>query len=357
MQPIAAAVEDRVVPLTLPNPKKSFASPLIQLQGVSAGYQPGKAVLSDLNLRLDADDRIGLLGANGNGKSTFARLISGRLKPQSGKRRASNNITVGFFAQHQMDDLPPRQTPYEHMLQLMPDASEAQRRARLAAIGFSHDKAETRAENLSGGEKARLLLALASFHGPHLLILDEPTNHLDVDSRESLVRALMQYQGAVILISHDRHLIEACCDRLWLVENSTVRSYDGDMDSYRELALSRRNTQKAGKKRKRSRADLAEKPQLDKAEQRRQAARQRAQLAPLRKTIAAHEKRIARLQKQIDALDVKLSEAGIYQRLPDAAKALVAERGKLAKDLSATEDAWLAASEACEIAQQASDAS
>lgn len=357
MQPIAAAVEDRVPPLVLPSPKKLFASPLIQLENVSVGYEPGKTILSELNLRLDADDRIGLLGANGNGKSTFAKLISGRLKPQDGKRRASDKITVGFFAQHQMDDLPPRKTPYDHMLDLMPDATEAQRRTRLGSIGFSYDKSDTRAENLSGGEKARLLLAIASFHGPHLLILDEPTNHLDVDSRESLVRALTEYQGAVILISHDRHLIEASCDRLWLVDQGTVTPYDGDMDSYRDLALAQRSAEKNSKKRL-ANADRqnSNSVQTDKAELRRQAAKRRAQLAPLRKAAASHEKSIAKLQTEIDALDAKLSDAEIYERFPDTAKALIAERGKLAKALSETEDKWLLASEKLEEAQRAQNA-
>ena len=189
-----------------------------------------RPVLQGLDLRLDADDRIGLLGANGNGKSTFAKLIAGRMAAMAGRRYASDKIVVGYFAQHQMDDLPAGKTPYQHMLDLMPEATEAQRRARLGTLGFGFDKADTKAENLSGGEKARLLFALATFHGAHLLILDEPTNHLDVDAREALVRALNDYEGAVILITHDRHLIEACVDRLWIVRDGTVRAYDGDMD-------------------------------------------------------------------------------------------------------------------------------
>ncbi|HEX2337059.1 MAG TPA: ABC-F family ATP-binding cassette domain-containing protein, partial [Hyphomicrobiaceae bacterium] len=217
MQPIAELIEERVIPFVFPNPAKALASPLIRLEGAAAGYEPGRPVLQGLNLRLDADDRVGLLGANGNGKSTFAKLIAGRLPPMAGRRYGSDKITVAYFAQHQMEDLPPRQTPYEHMRELMPDATEAQKRAKLGALGFGIDKADTRAQNLSGGEKARLLLALATFHRPHLLILDEPTNHLDVDAREALVRALNDYEGAVILISHDRHLMDACADRLWIV--------------------------------------------------------------------------------------------------------------------------------------------
>jgi ATP-binding cassette subfamily F protein 3 len=233
MQPIAEQIEERVAPLLIPNPAKALASPLIRLEGAAVGYLPDVPVLRDLDLRLDADDRVGLLGANGNGKSTFAKLICGRMDAMAGKRYASSKITVGYFAQHQMEDLPAGKTPYQHMLDLMPEASEAQRRARLGRLGFSIGKADTEAQHLSGGEKARLLLALATFHGPHVLILDEPTNHLDVDAREALVRALNDYEGAVIIISHDRHLLDACADRLWIVRGSTVRPYDGDIDQYR----------------------------------------------------------------------------------------------------------------------------
>ena len=223
MQPIAEQIEERVAPFLFPNPAKAVRQPADPARGrrrrLRADDQP---VLQGLDLRLDADDRVGLLGANGNGKSTFAKLIAGRLAPHGRPPlRAPTRSTVGYFAQHQMDDLPAGKTPYEHMLDLMPDATEAQRRARLGALGFGIGKADTKAENLSGGEKARLLFALATFHGPHLLILDEPTNHLDVDAREALVRALNDYEGAVILISHDRHLIEACADRLWIVRGGT----------------------------------------------------------------------------------------------------------------------------------------
>jgi ATP-binding cassette subfamily F protein 3 len=233
MQPIAEQIEERVVPFSFPSPAKAFASPLIRLEGAAVGYVEDQPVLQGLDLRLDADDRVGLLGANGNGKSTFAKLIAGRLAPMMGRRYGSDKIAVGYFAQHQMDDLPAAMTPFQHMLELMPEATEAQRRARLGALGFGVDKADTKAENLAGGEKARLLFALATFGGRHLLILDEPTNHLDVDAREALVRALNDYEGAVILISHDRHLMEACADRLWIVRDGTVRTYDGDMDQYR----------------------------------------------------------------------------------------------------------------------------
>jgi ATP-binding cassette, subfamily F, member 3 len=344
MQPIAEEIEERIAPFLIANPAKAFASPLVRLEGAAAGYVPGEPVLQGLDLRLDADDRVGLLGANGNGKSTFARLIAGRLPAMAGRRYASDKIVTGYFAQHQMDDLPAAKTPYQHMLDLMPEATEAQRRARLGTLGFSFDKADTRAENLSGGEKARLLLALATFHGAHLLILDEPTNHLDVDAREALVRALNDYEGAVILITHDRHLIEACVDRLWIVRDGTVRPYEGDIDQYRAECLSERGgPDGAGA---RVRANGAERPKPQEA--RRQAAELRAALAPLKKDVARAEAQIERLSLQIATIDAALADSGLYQRNPVRAQALARERGELARAREIAETAWLAASEAYE---------
>jgi ATP-binding cassette subfamily F protein 3 len=347
MQPIAEQIEERVVPFLFPNPAKPFASPLIRLEGAAVGYD-GDPVLRNLDLRLDADDRVGLLGANGNGKSTFARLLAGRLAPMAGRRYASDKIVVGYFAQHQMEDLPAGKTPYQHMLNLMPDATEAQRRARLGALGFGVDKADTKAENLSGGEKARLLFALATFHGPHLLILDEPTNHLDVDAREALVRALNDYEGAVILISHDRHLMDACADRLWVVRNGTVQPYDGDMDSYRAECLAERGTDpKAPRSKSRSNGPARPTPQ----EARRQAAEQRAAIAPLKQAVARAEAEIDRLTKQIAAIDAALADTALYSRDLARAQGLARERAQLARSRAAAESRWLDASEAYEAAR------
>ena len=347
MQPIAAQVDERVKPFHLPQPLKQLPSPLMRFEDVAIGYAADAPVLQGLNLRIDQDDRIALLGQNGNGKSTFAKLIAGKLTPLSGQVFGARRVDVGYFAQHQLDELNPLATPYDHMLKLMPEATEAQRRTRLGTYGFSADKADTKCAKLSGGEKARLLLALAAFHAPHLLILDEPTNHLDVDSRQALVQALAEYDGAVILISHDRHLIEACADRLWVVRGGTVRSYDGDMDTYRAELLAERGAGTRGQSKSGAKADAARSARAD---QRRASADRRANLAPLKKAMQAAEKKVETLGADIARLDAKLGDPQLYAKDPTAAQSAAIERGQLAKRLSEAEEAWLLTSEAYEAA-------
>jgi len=351
MQPIAAQVDDRVVPFLFPDPQKIIASPLLRIEKASVGYEPDHPILSGIDLRIDNDDRIALLGQNGNGKSTFAKLIAGRLKPLLGHVFGAQKVDVGYFAQHQLDDLLPNATPYDYMLKLMPEATEAQRRTKLGTFGFSVDKADTACGKLSGGEKARLLLALTAFHGPHILILDEPTNHLDVDSREALIHALMDYNGAVILISHDRHLIEATADRLWLVRNGTVKPYDGDMESYRALLLEERGARTSER-----REDNGGEARASRTDQRRAAAERRAELAPLKKAMLAAEKQVEKLTKDIAALDAVLGDSTIYTADPQRAQAAAQQRGQLARDLAAAEDAWLAATGAYEEAVESAHA-
>jgi ATP-binding cassette, subfamily F, member 3 len=338
MQPIAAHVEDRVAPFLIPSPEKPLASPLLRLEGASAGYA-GTPILQGLDLRIDQDDRIALLGANGNGKSTFAKLIADRLKPLTGKVIGAGRVTVGYFAQHQLDELNPSATPYDYVQKLMPDATEAQRRARLGSFGFGVDKADTKCDALSGGEKARLLLALTAFHAPHLLILDEPTNHLDIDSRESLIHALSDYEGAVILISHDRHLVEAAADRLWVVRDGTVKSYDGDMESYRDELLAER-TQRNRERPSSENRDAA--PKTNRTASRKAAAERRLELAPLKKTMQAAEKEVEKLSTELATLDRELASPDLYE---DAARAqrIAMERGQKAKLLADAEESWLAA--------------
>src|SRR5437868_12870825 len=210
-------VEDEVLPISIPSPPRRLSPPIIAIDEAAVGYEPGKPVLRRLSLRIDDDHRIALLGANGNGKSTLVKLLSNRLPSMAGQITRADKLEVGYFAQHQLDELAPADSAYDHLRRLMPDAPEARVRARAGAIGFPSEMANTPAAQLSGGEKARLLLGLATFQGPHLLILDEPTNHLDIDSRAALVAAINAFPGAVILVSHDRYLIEACADRLWLV--------------------------------------------------------------------------------------------------------------------------------------------
>jgi ATP-binding cassette, subfamily F, member 3 len=353
MQPIAAEVDSEVVPFRFQSPERPLGNPLIRIEGASVGYDPGKPVLRDVDLRLDCDDRVGLLGANGNGKSTLAKLLCGKLPPLDGFRRASKKLEYGYFAQHQMDELRPKLSAYDHIAELMPDATEAQKRAKIAGIGFGADKADTPSEKLSGGEKARLLFALATFHAPHLLILDEPTNHLDVDSREALIHALNDYGGAVILISHDRHLLEAAVDRLWVVRDGTVASYDGDLESYRQESLAGRGRPSGS-----ANGSNGSRPALCDAkrareQERRQTAQRRAELAPLRKQLSDHERRIEMLQLKIAAIDVTLAGRSLYEKEPEKVRALTLERAMLTKDLKSTEDAWFEASLAYEEAAAA----
>jgi ATP-binding cassette, subfamily F, member 3 len=355
MKPIAVEGDEAVAPIKFPAPSKVLASPLIQLEQAAVGYVPNKPVLDRLNLRIDHDDRIALLGQNGNGKSTFAKLLAGKIGLERGEMRAHKQLTVGYFAQHQLDELGERQTPYDYMVRLLPTATEAQKRARLGAFGFGIEKADTQCARLSGGEKARLLLMLSAFHGPHIIILDEPTNHLDVDSREMLIQALNEYEGAVILISHDRHLIDASADRLWIVEGGTVTAYDKDMDAYRERMLEARG----GRRSRQASPERAEAGQQKaatdaggdtRAEQRRKAAEMRAQLAPLRKRMQQAESAVSNLQKKIDTIDTELADPDIYTSDSARAKDLVRERGTMAKQLEELELAWLQAADDYETA-------
>ncbi|MGV2098577.1 ABC-F family ATP-binding cassette domain-containing protein [Rhizobium sp. 21-4511-3d] len=333
MGTVAAVIEDHVQPITFPEPEKQPASPIVAIQGGAVGYEPGKPILKNITLRIDNDDRIALLGSNGNGKSTFAKFIAGRLNAESGDLRVASNLKIGFFAQHQLDDLVPNETPVEHVRRLMPTEPEAKVRARVAQMGLATEKMATAAKDLSGGEKARLLMGLAAFHAPNLLILDEPTNHLDIDSRRALIEALNDYDGAVILISHDRHLIEATVDRLWLVNNGTVSNFDGDMDEYRDLIVS------SGRK-KDEKVQSADDP-ASKAEQRKLNADKRASLAPLKKKINEIESLTGKLEKQIQALDAELADPVLYEKAPAKAAEKAKQRGEAAAKLSAAEEQWL----------------
>ncbi|MCA1241636.1 ABC-F family ATP-binding cassette domain-containing protein [Stappia stellulata] len=349
MEPIAGIRGAEALPISFPAPVGTLAPPIIRLDNVSAGYGD-TTVLSNLALNIDNDDRIALLGANGNGKSTFAKLIAGRLKEQSGTITRAKKMNVAFFAQHQLDDLVPADSPVAHVRKLMPDAAESKVRSRVNRFGLPTSRMDTPAQDLSGGEKARLLLGLATFEGPHLLILDEPTNHLDIESREALIQAVNEYEGAVILISHDRHLVEACADRLWLVANGGVSSFEGDMEDYRRLILQKDRPNKTGKA-KQAAADAAaaeeaakpEEPENPRSaqERRKDAAERRSRLAPLRKEIKAAEAEIARIQSKMEKLDAALADPDFFLKDAERASKFVKERAFLEKKLAKTEQGWL----------------
>ncbi len=341
LEPIAALVTDQVRPISIPAPDKLLSPPIIATDDVAVGYDE-RTVLSGLDLRIDNDDRIALLGANGNGKSTLVKLIAGRLAPMQGTVTRAANLRIGYFAQHQLDELEADASPYDHVRRLMPDAPEAKVRARVGAIGFSADAGNTAVKKLSGGEKSRLLLGLATFAAPHLVILDEPTNHLDIDSRGALIQAINDYPGAVILVSHDRYLLEACADRLWLVAGGRVTPFDGDLDDYRRTVLADRGEGPAS----------ASKPpaQPDRSDVRRAAAEKRAQTAPLRQRVAKAETEIAQLTRQLRKLDVTLADGDLFARDPARAADLSKTRANVVAAIAAAEEEWLAASSAIETA-------
>ncbi len=240
MKPVTALVTQDVREISFPVPEKMLSPPIIAVDDVTVGYDPKKPVLNRVTLRIDTDDRIALLGSNGNGKSTLVKLLANKLPPFSGHVTRAEKLSVGYFAQHQVDELNLDASPYDHVRKLMPDAPETKVRGRTGAIGFSGKAGDTLVKSLSGGEKARLLLGLATFFGPNMIILDEPTNHLDIDSRAALAEAINEFPGAVIMVSHDRYLIEACADQLWVVADHAVTTFDGDLDDYRRMVLSAR---------------------------------------------------------------------------------------------------------------------
>ena len=328
-----------------PSPRKKVASPAIAMTGVSVGYGESP-VLKRLDLRLDADDRIALLGANGNGKSTFAKLVAGRLDAMDGTATYAPQLDVAMFAQHQMDDLVPDDTPVDHVRRAMPKGTgEAQLRSRVARMGLSTEKMDTKARDLSGGEKARLLMGLATMNGPNLLILDEPTNHLDMDGRRSLVEALNTFDGAVIVISHDRHLIEATAERLWLVSDGSVKPYDGDLDDYRSLVTGGGKAKAASVTDRIKLADMPARPGQSKQSRRREAAERREQAKPLAKRIKVMEATMTKLNARIEEIDTELAKPGLFDRDPAKGAVLSKERSQAVDTLSITEEEWLEASE------------
>jgi ATP-binding cassette subfamily F protein 3 len=336
MKPVAALVTQDVREIVFPPPEKMLSPPIIAVDNASVGYDPKQPVLNRVSLRIDNDDRIALLGANGNGKSTLVKLLASRLAPFSGTVTRADKLSIAYFAQHQLDELSEDGSAYSHVRKLMPDAPEAKVRGRAGAIGFSGKAADTPVKNLSGGEKARLLLGLATFFGPNMIILDEPTNHLDIDSRAALAEAINDFPGAVIMVSHDRYLIEACADRLWVVADHAVTNFDGDLDDYQRMVLSTRSARsdelpgRGGNERPEKR-DRAERGKPEKR-------------SPLKQKISAAEAEIERITDIIAKIDAALALPDLFARDPKQAAQLSKARANAVVALQRAEEQWLEAS-------------
>jgi ATP-binding cassette subfamily F protein 3 len=333
-------LDEHSAPIRLP--KATAASPpLVTMDKASVGYEPGKPVLSQLSLRFDSDDRIALLGKKGNGKSTLAKLLAGKLEPMAGELVRAKKLVPGYFAQHQLEELNGALTPIQTLGHLRPRLTMQELRTQLGGFGFSADKAQTRVANLSGGERARLMLALATLDKPNLLILDEPTNHLDIDARGELLSALNDFDGAVVLVSHDRRLIEATADRLLLVAGGRVQPFDGDLDDYRRFLLANEPVPET---------HTHAEPKQTKEDLRREAARRRHQLKPLKDRIDAAEHQIASLSAELKKLDAVLADPLLFVHDPKKGSSVSKKRAEAARKLAAAEASWLQAHEEYEKA-------
>lgn len=332
LTPITAPEEAKKVVFTFPKPEE-LAPPIINLDGAAVGYG-GPPVLKRLNLRIDQDDRIALLGKNGEGKSTLSKLLAGKLHASEGKIARSSKLRIGYFAQHQVDELHLDETPLQHIMRLRPAEGQPKLRARLAGFGLMADQADTVVGRLSGGQKARLSLLLATIDAPHLLILDEPTNHLDIESREALVEALTEYPGAVILVSHDMHLLGLVADRLWLVKGGAVTPYTEDLEAYRRQLL-------AGDDEVKVAAKPVEKPKKA----------SRDEILALKAEVRKCEDRLEKLNDMRDKLAAKLADPALYE---DSRKGELAtwnaKYAELMDALDKAESLWMAAQEKLEMA-------
>jgi len=331
MTPITAPEDAKKVVFTFPAPEE-LSPPIINMEGTAVGYG-GAPVLKKLNLRIDQDDRIALLGRNGEGKSTLSKLLAGKLVSSEGRVVRSSKLRIGYFAQHQVDELHIDETPLQHVMRLRPAEGQPRLRARLAGFGLMADQAETVVGRLSGGQKARLSLLLATIDAPHLLILDEPTNHLDMESREALVEALTEYSGAVILVSHDMHLLGLVADRLWLVKDGAVTPYTEDLEAYRRQLLAGDEDAKPAK--------VIEKPKKA----------GRDEMLVLKAEVRKSEDRLGKLNDMRDKLAKKLADPALYEA--GRAGELDTWNKKYAEVMEALDRAeamWLAAQEKFESA-------
>jgi ATP-binding cassette subfamily F protein 3 len=340
LAPVAVLREDATIAFEFPAPVE-LSPPLIALDNVAVGYVADRPVLKGIDLRIDPDDRIALLGANGNGKSTFAKLVAGRLEPMAGRQHRSNKLRSGFFAQHQIEDMTPDGTPFSHLAELIPAARELEIRNRLGRFGFSGDKAFVKVKDLSGGERARLNFALITYDAPPLLILDEPTNHLDIDSRAALAEAINDFPGAVILISHDWHLLELTADRLWLVGDGRVRPFDGDLEDYRKLMLGQRGGAK--RKERESKPAEAAKPEAPpRSSDKGRGPERRKALETLRRAAREAETAVLRLTANKSEIETELTRPKLdAQRRAE----LMRRQAELVRSLDRAEATWLEAEE------------
>ena len=342
MQPAASVIEDKKISFAFPKPDP-LPPPLISLNQVQVGYD-GIAVLHNLNLRIDMDDRIALLGPNGNGKSTFIRLLAGRLKRLSGELTKSKKLKIGYFAQHQAEELTANSTAFEHLKLVHPNETEKHLRAHLGRFGFQGEQTNTKVSNLSGGEKAKLLFCLITRENPQIILLDEPTNHLDIDAKDALIEALNEFEGAIILVSHDPHLIRLVADHLWLVEDGNCQPFNGDLVNYEQLLLKNR------------RAKVSKTPTLNSSSKdntnikRKQPRLTRNKLSTIKKRATDAENKMIQLSKIIKELEFKLTQSETYKKGGLEAKTIQKELGSIKKALFEEEAVWLDAQETLEAA-------
>ena len=339
MQVIELPVDEHVAPIRIPQ-ATAASPPLITMDRASVGYEAGKPILTGMSFRFDPEDRVALLGKNGNGKSTMAKLLAGKLEVMGGEFTPARKLVVGYFAQHQAEELDTSLTAIQTLQHLRPKLILEQVRTQLGGFGFAQDKQQTQVGKLSGGERARLMLALATLDKPNLLILDEPTNHLDIDARNELLTALNDFDGAVILVSHDRRLVEATADRLLLVADGKVTPFEGDLDDYRKFLLTGTNAPT------RRTEEPEAKPTKEVA--RRSNAEKRQTLKPLKDKVNAAEHQIADLNAEIAKLDKALSDPLLFTRDPAKAASVSKKRADAVRKLAVAEKAWLAATEAYE---------
>jgi ATP-binding cassette, subfamily F, member 3 len=338
MDVVEAVMADRGIKFSFPKPTE-LAPPLLSMDHADVGYVAGKPILKDVHQHIDMDDRIALLGANGNGKSTLIKLIAGRLKPMGGDVRMNNKTKIGYFSQHQAEEMDMDSTPYQVLMQKMKGKNETEVRNLLGRYGFGKDLADNRIKTLSGGEKAKLLFAMIAYEAPHLLLLDEPTNHLDMDAREALVQALNEFEGAAVIVSHDPSMIERAADRLWLVADGEVTPYDGDLETYRQLVIDQRRAERKAEK-------ASKTPKVDR---KKLEAEKRERHPIFAAAMDEAEKVLSKLNNQKKKIEAEMGVDGFYNDKKKAEK-VQAEYGKIARETELAEEAWMEAVERFENA-------